>query len=152
MIRHLVICWISSVTFLFAAEPPDLLRFTNGDQLHGHFQGIQAGPQAIWRRDDVAAPVDFKTSQLRHVVLRGGRPLKPLSSLSHVALINGDRLPGNVIGMDAETITLDTSYAGALKIPRNQVAMLAPSPLGGRLQYHGPFLEDEWKMSNASFP
>lgn len=152
MIRHLVISWISGFTLLAAAEPSDLLRFSNGDQLHGHFQGIHAGPQAVWRRDDVAAPVDFKTSQLRHVVLRGGRPLKPLSSLSHIALVNGDRLPGKVAGMDEETISLETSYAGVLKIPRDQVAMLAPSPLGGRLQYHGPFLEDEWKMSNASFP
>ena len=30
--------------------------------------------------------------------------------------------------------------------------MLAPSPLGGRLRYHGPFIEDEWTMANASFP
>ncbi len=152
MIRHLVISWISGVTLLTAAEPSDLLRFSNGDQLHGRFQGIQPGPQAVWRHDDVAAPVDFKTSRLRHIVLRGGRPLKPLSSLSHVALVNGDRLPGTITGMDAETITLETSCAGVLKIPRDQVAMLAPSPLGGRLQYHGPFLEDEWKMSHASFP
>jgi hypothetical protein len=152
MIRHLVISWISGATFLAAAESSDLLRFSNGDQLHGQFQGIQAGPQAVWRHDDVSAPVDFKTSQLRHVVLRGGRPMKPLSSLSHVALVNGDRLPGKITGMDAETIILETSYAGVLKIPREQVAMLAPSPLGGRLQYHGPFLEDEWKMSNASYP
>jgi hypothetical protein len=39
-----------------------------------------------------------------------------------------------------------------LRIPRNQVAMLAPNPLGGRLYYHGPFIENEWTMTHASFP
>ena len=152
MIRKLAIPWLSGVMVLAAAEPADLLRFTNGDQLHGTFQGLKEGPRAIWRRDDVAAPVDFKTAQLRHVVLRGGRPLRSLDSLSNLALVNGDRLPGKVTEMDDETITLETPYAGTLRIPRDQVAMLAPSPLGGRLHYHGPFVEDEWKMAHAAFP
>ncbi|MES2439245.1 MAG: hypothetical protein V4584_09260 [Verrucomicrobiota bacterium] len=152
MIRKLVISWMSGVMVLAAAESPDLLRFSNGDQLHGTFQGIKDGPQAVWLRDDVAAPVDFKTEQLRHIVLHGGRPLRSLASLSNVALVNGDRVPGTLVEMNDEAITLDTPYAGAVRIPRDQVAMLAPSPLGGRLHYHGPFIEDEWKMANASFP
>ncbi len=152
MIRNLVISWISGAMVLGAADAPDLLRFTNGDQLHGSFQGLKEGPRAIWQRDDLAAPVEFETAELRHIVLRGGKPLRSLSTLSHIALVNGDRIPGTVTDMDDEAITLDTAYAGPLRIPRNQVARLAPSPLGGRLHYHGPFIEDEWKMANASFP
>jgi hypothetical protein len=152
MIRKLAILWISGAMALAAAEAADLLRFTNGDQLHGTFQGLKDGPRAIWQRDDLAAPVEFATSQLRHVVLRGGKPLRSLAKLSHVALVNGDKVPGTVTDLDAETLTIDTPYAGLLRIPRNQVARLAPSPLGGRINYHGPFIEDEWKMANASFP
>lgn len=152
MIRHLALSWISGVMVLAAAEPPDLLRFANGDQLHGTFQGIKPGSQVIWQRDDLNAPVEFKPAQLRHIVLRGGKPVNALKSYSHLALVNGDNIPGTITGMDADTITLDTSYAGTITIPREQVTMLAPSPLGGRLRYHGPFVEDEWKMTNASFP
>ena len=153
MIRQLlVISWLAGVAALAAAESSDLLRFTNGDQLHGSFQGLKEGSRAIWKRDDVAAPVDFETAQLRHIVLRGGKPARPLTSLSHVALVSGDSLPGIVTALDDETLTLDTAYAGLLRIPRNQLVRLAPSPLGGRLHYHGPFIEDEWKMANASFP
>ena len=137
---------------LTAADSSDLLRFSNGDQLHGDFQGFKQGPQAVWLRDDVTAPVEFKISQLRHIVLNNGKPLKSLSSLSYVALVNGDRVPGLITSVDEKTVTLATTYAGTLTIPREQVAMLAPSPLGGRLNYHGPFLEDEWKMSHAAFP
>lgn len=152
MIRNLAIFWIAAMTGLKAAGPADLLRFANGDQLHGSFEGIKEGPEAVWKRDDLAAPVAFKTDQLRHIVLRGGRPLKPLASLSHVALVNGDRIPGTLTALDESSLTLETTYAGVLKIPRDQVAMFAPSPLGGRLHYHGPFREDEWRMANASFP
>ncbi|RYD33642.1 MAG: hypothetical protein EOP87_10630, partial [Verrucomicrobiaceae bacterium] len=151
MIRSLAILWFIATAGLPAAET-DLLRFSNGDQLHGTFEGLKEGPAAIWKRDDVAAPVDFKVDQLRHIVLRGGRPLKPLASLSHLALVNGDRVPGTLVALDDSSFTLETAYAGVLKIPRGQVAMFAPSPLGGRLHYHGPFLEDEWRMANASFP
>ncbi len=152
MIKILPITWSLAMTAVVIAEPTDLLRFTNGDQLHGTFQGIKEDRRAIWLRDDVAAPVDFKPEQLRHVVLRGGKPIKALSSVANISMVNGDRLPGNIVEMDGQTITLDTSFAGSLRIPREQVSMLAPNPLGGRLRYHGPFIEDEWKMAHASFP
>lgn len=152
MIRILTCSWLAVVSALAASEPSDLLRFTNGDQLHGTYQGIRDGNRLIWQREDVAAPVDFKVERVRHVVLRGGRPLKAVKAFSNVALVNGDRIPGTILEMDDKTLTLDTSFAGVLRFPRNQVAMFAPSPLGGRLSYHGPFIEDEWKMAHAAFP
>nr|MCU0748099.1 hypothetical protein [Akkermansiaceae bacterium] len=60
MIRLAAIPVYFSAAMLMAAETQDLLRFTNGDQLHGSFLGMKEGPQAVWRRDDVSAPVDFK--------------------------------------------------------------------------------------------
>ncbi len=144
--------WISSVMVLAAAESPDLLRFTNGDQLHGKFDGIKNESLVVWRRDDISAPVELKPSQLRHIVLRGGKPQKALSSFSHLALVNGDSIPGKITRIDDAAITVETAYAGPIRIPREQVAILAPSPLGGRLRYHGPFNEEEWTMAHASFP
>ena len=152
MIRRLAISWMLAVSAFGETAPSDLLRFTNGDQLHGKFEGIKEGSKTVWLRDDVAAPVEYKSGQIRQVVLRGGRPLKSLSSVSHVALVNGDRIPGRIVSMDARTVVVDTAFAGEMPIPREQVAMLAPNPLGGRLRYHGPFIEDEWKMAHAAFP
>lgn len=152
MIRTTLVTWLSSVLLLAAADSADLLRFTNGDQLHGKFEGIKPGPKAVWQRDDLAAPVEFQTSQLRHVVLRGGRPERQLASLSNVTLVNGDRVPGVLTAMNDEALTMETDYGGTLRIPRDKIAMLAPSPLGGRLHYHGPFTADEWKMINPKFP
>ncbi len=133
-------------------EPSDLLRFNNGDQLHGQFQGIVEGPQALWQRDDLAATVAFKTANVRQVVLREGRPIESLVSLSHIGLVNGDRIPGTVTSLDAEAVGIETVFSGLLRIPRDQVAMLAPRPLGGRVVYHGPFAASEWTMIHNQFP
>jgi len=152
MILKTSISWLLTVLLVSAAESPDILRFSNGDQLHGAFQGFIEGPLAIWQRDDLTAAVEFKCETLRHIVLQGGEPQKPLTSLSHVALVNGDRIPGTLVSLDQEFLSIDTLFAGILKIPRNQVAMIAPSPLGGRVYYHGPFVEAGWKMANASYP
>lgn len=152
MTRSTLILWLSSFACLLAEERPDLLRFTNGDQLHGSFRGLNNGPQAIWQRDDVDAPVEFKTESIRHIVLHGGRPLKSLESLSNVTLVNGDRVPGIITTLDDEQITLETTFAGVLRIPRTQVSIISPNPLGGRVHYHGPFSEDEWKMKHSQFP
>lgn len=152
MTRSAVITWLLSFASLAAADRPDLLRFTNGDQLHGSFVGIKEGPQTVWQRDDLGAPIDFKTERIRHIILHGGRAIKPLESLSNVSLVNGDRIPGIVTGIDADQVILDTVIAGELRIPRAQVAMLSPNPLGGRVYYHGPFSEDDWKMTSSTFP
>ncbi len=133
-------------------EPrPDLLRFANGDRLHGEFVGLD-GATLAWRHEGAAAPVDFNASQIRQVVLRAGRPLRSQDSLSHVALGDGDRLPGHIVALDDAELTLDTSYAGTLRIPREQIAMAAPNPLGGRILYHGPFEADEWSMVTRDHP
>lgn len=152
MIRSTLILWLSAVACLLAAERSDLLRFTNGDQLHGTFCGIQNGLQAIWQRDDVNLPVEFKTTSIRHIVINGGRPLKSLESLSNVTLVNGDRVPGIITAIDDEQITLETTFAGALRIPRSQTSIISPNPLGGRVYYHGPFSKDDWKMKHVQFP
>ena len=134
------------------AQTNDLLRFSNGDQLHGSFQGISEGPLLSWQRDDLPAPVEFKPSQVRQIVLRGGRPEVGMPTLSNVVLVNGDKVAGNITSLDADFVTVDTSFAGALKFPRNSVAMLAPSPLGGRVLYQGPFSGDEWKVKSLASP
>lgn len=152
MTRILAITWLLVGTAFSTETPDDLLRFTNGDQLHGGFRGIRADRSVIWQRGDVEQAVDFKPDGVRHVILRGGRPARSLAEVGHVAMVNGDRIPGKALEMDERSLVLETEFAGVLKLPRNQVALFAPNPLGGRLRYHGPFNEDDWKMAHASFP
>lgn len=129
----------------------DLLSFNNGDQLHGDFSGME-GQSVLWERDDAGGLIKFNTSELRRVVLRGGRPEESLKGFSHIGTVNGDRLPGVIREMDEERLLLDTGFGGTLEIPRERIGLLAPSPLGGRIVYQGPFAEAEWKMIHADYP
>ncbi|MEO0018144.1 MAG: hypothetical protein RLZZ522_1427 [Verrucomicrobiota bacterium] len=136
-----------------AIEPrQDLLRFANGDQLHGSYQGIKDGLFVVWQREDLAAASEFKVAAIHKIILRGARPAKSNESLAHVALVNGDRIPGILTALDDKSVTVATTVAGVMKIPRDLVGAIAPAPLGGRVIYHGPFSEDGWLMINADYP
>ncbi len=152
MIKPLATFILLTAAAMAADVPSDLLRFTNGDQLHGTFEGIKKDGSLVWKREDLAAPVDFESAEIRHVVLRGGRPRKALTDIGYVAMVNGDRIPGKILEMDDKTLTMETSFVGIMRLPREQIAMFAPNPMGGRMRYHGPFIEDEWKMAHAAFP
>lgn len=139
---------MSAVTPVTAGD--DMLRFTNGDQLRGHFEGLKEGPLIQWRHEDLAGPAEFKTSRVHQIVLQGGRPQSPLQTLSYLEIVNRDRLPGRLVAMDDDAITIDTDYAGILRVPREHVAIFAPNPMGGRVHYHGPFAESDWNMIHLS--
>lgn len=134
---------------LAAAEPDDLLRFTNGNQLDGRFAGMDAVGMITWTRPDVATPMPFQREKIRQIVLRNARPLSLLADPCHVTLVNGDRFPGKVVAADHESITLATSTAGTLVLPRDAVAVIAPHPFGGRLIYAGPFDTKGWDIVHA---
>ncbi|MEI6654964.1 MAG: hypothetical protein WCP45_09365 [Verrucomicrobiota bacterium] len=156
MMRPPVISLLVSLPWMLAVAAPeprqDLLRFVNGDQLHGSFQGIKEGMVAVWQRPDLTAPGEFKSAQIQKIILHAGRPDKSSGTLAHVALINGDRLPGTLVALDDDTVTVETPFAGVVHIARNRVGMVAPMPLGGRVLYHGPYSEDGWLMTHPNFP
>lgn len=134
---------------LAAAEPVDLLRFTNGNQLDGRFAGIDTVGTITWTRPDVATPMPFQREKIRQIILRNARPLSLLADPCHVTLVNGDRLPGSVVAADRDSVTLATGAAGTLVLPRDAVAVVAPHPFGGRLIYAGPFDTKGWNTVRA---
>lgn len=127
-----------------ADKPEDLLRFDNGDIISGSFGGVEIGPRILWKRDDIANPVAFDVSKLRQLVFNSGHPNKAVTDPSNAVLVNGDLLPGRIIKLTAEALTLETEFAGILEVPRKAVAQINPNPHGGKLHYSGPFNTDGW--------
>jgi hypothetical protein len=127
-------------------KPEDLLRFTNGDVIHGRFVGVENGPRVLWQREDLANAVGFDASNLRQLVFNAGRPANALAEPSNAVLVNGDLLPGRIIKLSDTSLTLETEFGGTLEIPRNALAQLNPNPHGGHLFYSGPFNTDGWSM------
>ncbi len=146
--RSIYICVVGWMGVFPVFGEGDLLRFTNGDQLHGEYRGIGEGPSILWDREDVGEAVEFKLTDIRHVVLNAGGMSLKSSGMAHVGTVNGDRIPGEVVELGEKHLILQTSFGSLVEIPREQVGLISPNPMGGRISYHGPFEKEGWKMVN----
>lgn len=138
---------LSCLATALCAEPADeLLRFANGDQLHGRLAGIGEGGCLLWQRGDLNHVARFQTSNLRQAVLQREPQAIDPASTSLVELINGDQLPGRITAIDRNSVSLETQCLGPLTIPLSKVTRISPQPTGGRIRYHGPFSAAGWEI------
>ena len=128
------------------AKDPDLLRFENGDVLHGRFEGMENGTSVTWSGNSIKSSINLQSGTLRRIALNGGRAAKSLPQPEFVQLVNGDQIPGRVIELDDKNLTLETPMAGTVVVERQFVSSISPNPFGGSLHYIGPFTKDEWSF------
>ena len=129
------------------ASGTDIIRFTNGDLLHGKF--VRFGKRVIWSRPDLDREIDFKVLNVSQIVFDGGRSKQNSPIQSFVTLINGDQIPGEIISLDHEKLVLKSPFTSELKIPRNTIVSLTTNPFDGKLNYAGPFTSDGWVMMES---
>jgi len=110
--------------------------------MHGSFGGINEG--LLWERKDINRPIKFGVPSVKQIIFNSARSVKMEEKSSFVTLVNGDRIPGEVISLDDKNLTLDSPVVGELTIPRSHVRTLAPNPFGGELHYIGPYTSDGW--------
>lgn len=130
----------------------DFLRFINGDTLHGRYLGLDKGPIVRWQSNAAADPISFETSKLRKLSLNNGRAKLSLDSESLVELSNKDRLPGTLLSLDAESVVLQTQFAGTLTIPKSSIIRILPNRHGGDVLYSGPFNDQGWEVPRIISP
>lgn len=124
----------------------DILRFSNGDQLHGEYQGFSDDNSILWARKDIAAPLTLKSENIRHIILDGAAPQKDPALFSYITLANGDQIPGRVLNYDDKTIKIQSHAVGEISIPSSSLTSISPNPFGGKLSYVGPFSPDGWEI------
>ena len=149
--RHLPLLLLALPVAAAPSNPdPDLLRFMNGDALHGRFEGLQDGATIEWSGSNLKTPVLLQTGKLRRLSLNGGRATKLFNSPSYILLPDGDQVPGEIVALDQDHITIDSPVAGTLTLPREHVRTVAPNPHGGTLHYLGPFSPEGWTVITRS--
>lgn len=131
---------------------PDMLRFTNGDTLHGSFLGFDKDHTMLWKNSEATDPIQFSTKKTHRIVLNRGQGHKSVEQNSTITLVNGDIIPGNITSANDKTVTLATDHLGTLTIPRDAVAQIAPNPYGGKLIYYGPLSPKGWKTVSPPAP
>ncbi|YCM44445.1 hypothetical protein V2O64_00235 [Verrucomicrobiaceae bacterium 227] len=128
----------------------DIVRFENGDIMHGEFGGIAEG--LIWKRPDSEEPIRFQMKNVQQVIFKEAKPNKISNGTSYITLINGDRIPGEILAMNDKELTLNSSIIGDVTIPRDRIRSIAPTPFGGNLHYAGPFSSDGWMRLDYQKP
>ncbi|MEM9080334.1 MAG: hypothetical protein AAGC74_06540 [Verrucomicrobiota bacterium] len=140
-----------SLTLLSAEESGrDLLRFKNGDVLHGTYLGLDEGPVALWKSNEAEDQIAFNTINLRKLLFNKGRAKKAITTTGLIELVNGDLIPGSISSLGSESVTIQTDFAGLITLPRSQVVRLSPNPHGGPPIYVGPFSEEGWQILPSS--
>lgn len=129
------------------------VRLLDGSVLKGSFKGFNDKGELLWETPGVS-PVAIQPAALAKLTL--SQESAPAKSHTGIArMINGDRLVGDLKGLDDNGLTIDTWYAGALTIDRQTIQTLTPGIIGGgEGLYVGPTAEDQksWKFThNGSY-
>jgi len=99
------------------------VSFRNGDVLSGSLDKIETTEAIFWGRSDAAQPLELKMSGVSGIRFAHAQSESKLSSTScKFQLVNGDKIQGDFVSIDADRAVLENSPAGSLKIPRAQIA------------------------------
>jgi hypothetical protein len=131
----------------YGEAPKDILRFTNGDQLHGTYEGISENGSILWSRQDIKEPLVLKPDSVRHIILQGASQQTDANAYSYVTLKNGDQIPGRVLNLSEKSVTIQSTAVGEITVPFEAVSAICPNPFGGKLLYAGPFSPDGWEIA-----
>ncbi|HEY1171711.1 MAG TPA: hypothetical protein VGH19_10095 [Verrucomicrobiae bacterium] len=130
------------------AKADDILQLLDGSILHGEMDTMEPGKTVNWKHPAANAPLQLKPDNLRQI--RFGKAEKPPAGGNMTCRLmfdNGDEVFGNLISMSADTVVLDTAFAGILKAPRSSVQSLRFLWKGFTASYEGPSTPDGWAIS-----
>ncbi len=129
----------------------DRLSFRDGDVLYGKLLEIQPGSVIRWQHPDASEPIEFKPESVAQI---GFAPRPPATGRTDYScklwLANGDALAGNLVACDRDALTLDTWYAGKLKIPRRALQTLAFNARTNQVLFDGLTGVEGWTQGDAA--
>jgi hypothetical protein len=126
------------------------VRFVNGDLLSGQPGEINEQGHMMWTAANLLhQPGAIRLDTILDLRLEGGQI--PATSANHDALLtltNGDTVRGQLSALDDSQVTLDTWYAGQLRIRRSMASSLEVLR-SERAVYSGPDAIENWSISGG---
>ena len=125
----------------------DRIEWFDGSKLRGRLTGIDGGGHLTMTHPEAKNSLKFRTKNLASIEL-GNRPVssQPIQSTARLSFVNGDEIPGRLIGFDGENIEFETWQGQKLKAPRASVSSIAFFHNGLVVLYDGPSGMDGWKL------
>jgi len=109
-----------------AAAPWDALVFRNGDSLRGALLSASTGGGLRWKMTD-GQEIAFQPEHVAGVRLKQMEPSK-MAEGSVTELTNGDRITGEVLSLNRETLNFRHAVLGERSIARGRLQTLFTSP------------------------
>ena len=128
----------------------DILKFVNGDALHGVLVSIDPSGYGLrWKHVSADKPIEFSLKAVAQVKLAGRQVSGRRPGGSRVRLTNMDLLNGKLISMDDKELALDTWYAGKIAVKRPMLKSLDPNTTASFFVYRGPTDIDNWTFRRS---
>jgi len=126
----------------------DEVTLADGSRLSGSVTALADTGQV-----SLASPLSFEPFQLRadHIRLVEFSQSKKATDEHDAMLVltNGDEIPCDLRGIDDDSIQIDTSFAGAIDVPRQSVNTIQFGVRPRKLVYRGPDGEEGWTIKNG---
>ena len=129
----------------------DMLLLKNSDQISGTLQSFQYPGVTVWQRSDIDQPIEFKSEAVDEILL-GDRPkrLNIQPERVTIRLNNGDTITGSWKSLGPEHLTLNTTFAGELQIPRNRWQWASFRHSDASYLFEGPTGEEGWTVGEVN--
>ncbi len=130
-----------------AAKQSDVLVFLDGSVLHGNLNSIDGATGVRWEHPDAPKPIDFLPRNLHKIKFAHAAistTNEPPACVLHFQ--NGDEIFGNLLSLDAQSLTLETWFAGKLTAPRDSIRALTFLSRNLATVYQGPNSLEGWKV------
>ncbi|HZM05650.1 MAG TPA: hypothetical protein VFC44_21830 [Candidatus Saccharimonadales bacterium] len=129
-IARLIFSFLALAATACAQPLPDQVLFHNGDSLYGKLLAIDSSGTLRWQHPDAAEPIDFKLGSVAQLDFAPPKTLGVHSnSTCHLLLAGGDFLEGSFVSADQSAVTLQTWFAGPLRVPRSVLRSLVFVPV-----------------------
>jgi hypothetical protein len=121
----------------------DLIILKNGDRFSGTIVGLSSGLVQI-QSPHSDQPLSIVSDELENLSFEEVETIEAPAHSHQVNLRNGNVIPGEVTGLDAQNLQFKTWFAGPLSIPRSQIKSVFYGVTPQRLLYQGPDNLEEW--------
>ncbi len=140
-------CFLAAAEDAAPAADLDRVEWFDGSKLRGRLTGIDGGGHLTMTHAEARDPLKFRTRNLASIEL-GNRSTtsQPIQSTARLSFVNGDEIPGRLIGLDEGNLEFETWQGQKVKAPRSSVRSIAFFHNGLVVLYEGPSGMEGWKL------
>lgn len=124
----------------------DLLRLTDGSELHGALAGIAPGQSVAWSHPDSTNPITLGAGTVDLIRFANAKTV-PLTPKNIIRFVNGDEIPADITSLGWDKIGVNTWFSGPAAVARASVQSITFLPKGYTSSFEGPLGPQGWLVT-----